>query len=457
MLFSSISFIYFFLPIILILYYLTPRKYKNLTLLLGSLLFYFLGEAGYTFLLLASTFIDYCHSKIIVKHRGTKKAKIALISSIVMNLSMLIFFKYADFMVENINVLLGLNIPLLKVHLPIGISFFTFQTMSYTIDVYRNEAEVQHSMIGLGTYVSLFPQLIAGPIVRYKTIAESLESRNHSFHIFAYGVRRFIIGLAKKVLLANTLGELAQMVNYSHDLSILYYWMSAFAYSLQIYFDFSAYSDMAIGLGKMFGFHFLENFNYPYISKSITEFWRRWHMSLGQWFRDYVYIPLGGNRVSKKRWFFNIFFVWFLTGFWHGAEWNFIVWGLLFSFLLIVEKLWLSKYLKGPLSHVYVILVITISFVIFRYDLKDAFDYVKSMFGLSAIPLTSNEALYYLKSYKLLFLVAIIGSTPLLSNLLAKYEKVIAFFEPLVLMGILLVTTGYLVDSSFNPFLYFRF
>jgi alginate O-acetyltransferase complex protein AlgI len=292
-----------------LLYYLTPKKHKNLTLFIGSLAFYFAGEPKYILLLLFSTLVDYTHSLIIVKHRGTTRAKGALISSIVINLSMLGFFKYVDFMIGNINALFSSHIQLLGISLPIGISFFTFQTMSYTIDIYRNEAEIQKSPLGLGTYVALFPQLIAGPIVRYKTISKQLVTRTHSFDDFSYGIHRFTLGLGKKVLIANPLGELAVMIQTTTDPSIAFYWMSAIAFSLQIYFDFSGYSDMAIGLGRMFGFHFLENFNYPYISKSISEFWTRWHMSLSQWFRDYVYIPLGGNRGGRLNWFRNILIV----------------------------------------------------------------------------------------------------------------------------------------------------
>jgi len=466
MLFSSISFIYYFLPVMLILYFLTPRKFKNVVLLLGSLLFYFAGEPKYTVLLLISTLVDFTHSKIIVKHRGSKKAKWALISSITLNLLMLCVFKYADFIVLNINTIMDTAIPLPNLKLPIGISFFTFQTMSYTIDVYRNEAKVQNSIIGLATYVSLFPQLIAGPIVRYKTISEELNNRVHSFDNFSYGVRRFIFGLGKKVLIANSLGEFAEMIYYTNDVSVLYYWITAFAYALQIYYDFSGYSDMAIGLGRMFGFNFLENFNYPYISKSISEFWRRWHMSLGQWFRDYVYLPLGGNRVSKLKWFRNIAVVWFLTGLWHGASWNFVIWGSLFAVILVIEKFILLKYLEKSkiISHFYVVIVITLSFVIFRNDsLVEISHHFRSMFGFEGLPIFSHESIYYLKSYLLTFAIAAIGATPvakqIISNLRSNsiLEKIINVFEPFACMIILLVVTGYLVDSSFNPFLYFRF
>ncbi len=466
MLFSSISFLIVFLPIMLLLYYLTPCKYKNLTLFIGSLAFYFAGEPKYTVLLLFSTLVDYSHSLIIVNNRGTKVAKAALISSIVINLSMLGFFKYSDFLIANINTLFNSHIELLGLSLPIGISFFTFQTMSYTIDIYRNDAEIQKSPLGLGTYVALFPQLIAGPIVRYKTIAKQLVSRTHSIDDFSYGIHRFTLGLAKKVIVANSLGELAVMINTTTDSSVVFYWMSAIAFSLQIYFDFSGYSDMAIGLGRMFGFHFLENFNYPYISKSISEFWTRWHMSLSQWFRDYVYIPLGGNRKGKLYWFRNILIVWMLTGIWHGASWNFVAWGLYLGLFIVIEKLVLLKALnKLPqaLQHLYVIFVILMSFVIFNNDtLTKVVHYFKGMFGLLDIPLHSIESTYYLKSYMVVFIIAFIGATPMVKIMTGKLlsSRIHLFVKgsaPLLYVTILLVITGYLVDSSFNPFLYFRF
>jgi len=466
MLFSSISFLYYFLPIMLLVYYLTPSRFKNLTLFIGSLAFYFAGEPKYTILLLFSTFVDYAHSLIIVKYRGTKVAKAALISSIVINLSMLGFFKYSDFMITNINTLFNSNIELLGLSLPIGISFFTFQTMSYTIDTYRKEADIQKSPIGLGTYVALFPQLIAGPIVRYKTIAKQLVSRTHSIDDFSYGIHRFTLGLAKKVLIANSLGEVAVMINTTTDSSVIFYWMSAIAFSLQIYFDFSGYSDMAIGLGRMFGFHFLENFNYPYISRSISDFWTRWHISLSQWFRDYVYIPLGGNRKGKLFWFRNILIVWMLTGIWHGASWNFVAWGLYLGLFIVAEKLILLKLLKqlpNALQHFYVTFVILLSFVIFNNDtLAKIIHYFKGMFGLLDIPGFSVESTYYLKSYMFIFVIAIIGATPLIKNmanklLSSRIHLLVKYISPVLYVTIILVITGYLVDSSFNPFLYFRF
>jgi alginate O-acetyltransferase complex protein AlgI len=385
----------------------------------------------------------------------------------VINISILGFFKYSDFFIQNINSLFGTDLDLLRIPLPLGISFFTFQTMSYTIDVYRGDAKRQKNPLGLATYVCLFPQLIAGPIVRYSTIAEEINSRKHSFENFAYGIKRFVIGLSKKVLIANALGELNQIATSSNDSSMLFYWMGAIAFSLQIYFDFSGYSDMAIGLGRIFGFHFLENFNYPYISKSISEFWRRWHISLGTWFKDYVYIPLGGNRVSKLKWLRNIFIVWILTGFWHGASWNFVVWGLYFGILLVLEKLFLNKILdKLPniLRHIYVILLIVISFVIFNIDnMADILAYLKGMFGLLDIPAFSTESLYYLKSYAVIIIISIVGATPLIKNTINNasknktINKALVVFEPICYIALLIIVTGYLVDSSFNPFLYFRF
>lgn len=454
------------MPLTLLLYYLTPNKYKNLTLFFASLIFYFLGEGKYTLLLLFSTAVDYTHSLIIVKYRGTNIAKAALLNSLIINLSMLGFFKYSDFIISNVNALLDKQIPLLGLSLPIGISFFTFQTISYTIDIYRNDAEIQKNPLGLGTYVALFPQLIAGPIVRYKTVSKQLLHRTHSIKDFTYGIHRFTLGLGKKVIIANTLGELAIMSRTTTDPSILFYWISAVAFALQIYFDFSGYSDMAIGLGRMFGFHFLENFNYPYISKSISEFWARWHISLGQWFKDYVYIPLGGNRKGQLYWFRNILIVWILTGIWHGASWNFLAWGLYLGLFILLEKLILLKLLKKApqaLQHFYVLFVILMSFIIFNNDsLTKVIHYFKGMFGLLELPLYSIESIYYLQSYRFITIIAIIGTTPLIKIIGTKLLKtplslLIKSSAPILYVTILLVITGYLVDSSFNPFLYFRF
>ena len=353
----------------------------------------------------------------------------------------------------------GLSIPLLNVALPIGISFYTFQLLSYNIDVYRGNVPAQRNFVDLATYISLFPQLIAGPIVRYSDVAKQLRNRNHSFDKIALGVRRFVIGLSKKIIIANTLGEICEIFKSSNDKSVLYFWLYAVAFALHIYFDFSGYSDMAIGLGKLFGFDFAENFDYPYISKSITEFWRRWHISLGTWFRDYVYIPLGGSRVGMARMIINLLIVWMLTGFWHGAEWNFILWGLYFAVLLIVEKLFLLKWLNHSkvISRIYVLLLVVISFVIFNAgSINEAFVYIGGMLGVGDYPLVSTEALYYLKDYLLVLIIAIVGATNFPKYFVTKF-KTLQWLEPIVLIALLAVSTAYLVDGSFNPFLYFRF
>ena len=370
------------------------------------------------------------------------------------------FFKYADFFIQNFNALTGLSLPLLRVALPIGISFSTFQLISYTVDVYRG-VPARRSFIDLAAYIALFPQLIAGPIVRYSQIAEQLSSRRHSLGKAALGIRRFVLGLGKKVLLANALGQLCEVFRASQDKSVLFFWLYAAANMLHIYFDFSGYSDMAIGLGKLFGFDFPENFNYPYISRSITEFWRRWHISLGSWFRDYVYIPMGGNRVSRPRWLLNILVVWLLTGFWHGAAWNFIVWGLFFAVFLILEKLWLQNWLeKAPvLRRVYVLFTVMLSFIIFSADnMGQALSSLTSLFGAGGLPLLSAEFLYTLKSYALLLIIAVIGATPLPGRLFRRLgDRLQNWLEIPALLLILALSTAYLVDGSFNPFLYFRF
>lgn len=465
MLFSSISFLYVFLPVALILYYVAPRKWKNAVLLLVSLAFYFYGEPQYTVLLVISSLSDYLHSLYIEKHRGERKAKGALVSSLIVNILMLGVFKYADFFVGIVNGVFGSDIPLPGFRLPIGISFFTFQTMSYTIDVYRGRVHAQKNLLSLATYVCLFPQLVAGPIVRYATVAEELEHRTHTFDGFALGIRRFVLGLAKKVLLANTLGELSATLLDGSTPSVLGLWMGSITFMLQVYFDFSGYSDMAIGLGKLFGFTFPENFNYPFIAKSISEFWRRWHMTLGSWFRDYVYIPLGGNRVKPLRWIFNLVVVWALTGLWHGADWNFVYWGLFFAIMLPLEKLVLDKVLqKAPAwaRHVYMLFFVLISFVIFNDDVSMGFENVLSgMFGGLSIPFVTQETAYYLKSYAVLLVLGIVGATPLIKRLAEKLagkaKGFAAVGEAVLLPALLAVVTGYLVDGSFNPFLYFRF
>lgn len=461
MLFSSIPFLYYFLPAVLILYFLVPRSLKNAVLLLSSLIFYAWGEPKYVFLMIATIGLFFGCGLAIGKCGSQVWKKFWLIVSIVGSLALLAVFKYADFFLSSINAVTGANIPLLKLALPIGISFYTFQCLSYTVDVYRGKANVQKNIISFGAYVSLFPQLIAGPIVRYVDVARELDHRTHSWDDVALGLRRFLIGLAKKILLANQLGELTNIFRLSGEKSVLFYWMYAIAFALHIYFDFSGYSDMAIGLGRVFGFKFIENFNYPYLSKSIAEFWRRWHMSLGSWFRDYVYIPLGGNRVSKGRWVFNILVVWMLTGLWHGAAWNFVLWGLLYAVFLLLEK-WVPALQKMPafLRRIYVLLVVVLGFVLFNAaDLSQALSDIGGMFGIGGVPLVSTEALYYLRSYGLLFVVSFIGATPIVRNTANKIseKRIGAILEPILLIALLLVCSAYLVDGSFNPFLYFRF
>ncbi len=466
MIFSSIPFLYYFLPCVLALYFAMPKALKNPVLLLSSLLFYGWGEPKYVFLMIGTILLGYIFGLLIETFRGKSLAKLFLILSVLTSLAGLAYFKYADFFILNFNAVTGLSVPLLRLALPIGISFYTFQILSYTVDVYRGQVHAQKNLVSLAAYVALFPQLIAGPIVRYADIAESLTKRTHSFEKAAAGIQRFIIGLSKKVLLANTLGELGEAFMASGDLSVLYYWLFAFSYMLQIYFDFSGYSDMAIGLGKLFGFDFMENFNYPFISRSITEFWRRWHISLGSWFRDYVYIPLGGNRVARGRLFFNIFVVWFLTGFWHGAAWNFIFWGLFFGVLLTLEKFFFLKFLekRKVLGHFYVLFLVSISFMIFAAgNAKEALSYVGGMFGNGGLPMVSAESIYSLKNYGVVLLIAAIGATPLPKYLKAHLDSktqksfVLDFAEILALVLLLMVSTAYLADGSFNPFLYFRF
>lgn len=463
MLFTSISFLYYFLPIVIILYFIVPKKFKNFILFLSSIFFYFCGEPIYTFLMIGEIFIAYVGARYLEKHRK----KSILVSLIAIHIGALGLFKYSDFTINNINQIFGSKIPLLKLALPIGISFYTFQIISYVVDVYRGKVKAQKSFLKLATYVSLFPQLIAGPIVRYETIEKELDNRTSNFENFAYGVRRFVIGLGKKVLIANMLGELCDVFSTTNEKSVLFYWIFAISYSLQIYFDFSAYSDMAIGLGRMFGFHFLENFNYPYISKSITEFWRRWHMSLSSWFRDYVYIPLGGNRKGTIILVRNIFIVWALTGIWHGANWTFVIWGLMYGIMLIIEKLFLTKHLeKMPsiLQRIYVLFTVMISFIIFNANsIGEAWNNIIGLFGANGESLINASTVYYLKSYLVVLVIAIIGSTPLLKNIIEKLKtktnanKIINLLEPIAMASILIIVTAYLVDNSYNPFLYFRF
>ena len=421
--------------------------------------------------MLISSRTDWIWSLLIEHYRAQQKnhlTKWFLVGSLAVNLGLLVFFKYSDFFITNINALLGTSIPLTNVHLPIGISFYTFQTLSYTIDVYRGKAKVQKNLVSFATFVCLFPQLIAGPIVRYTDVAQELDSRRHTLEKFALGIRRFAFGFGKKIVLANAMGEICKNLIGSGESNVLMYWMYAVCVSLQIYLDFSAYSDMAIGLGKMLGFSFPENFDYPFISKSITEFWRRWHMTLGGWFRDYIYFPLGGSRTTTLKWLRNILVVWFVTGFWHGAEWNFIIWGLYFGVLLVIEKLFLGDFLKklGPVvQHMYLLFTVLISFVIFQVqtDGGNIFTALSGMFGVGTDSLTDTKTLYIVKSNLILIVAAIIGSTPLPKKLWNSFAKtkagqiVSVVAEPVSIAAIILFGTALLVDSSYNPFLYFRF
>mgnify|MGYP003301207689 CR=1 FL=1 len=410
--------------------------------------------------------VCYVLGLLIEKFKGRPLSKVFLIISVIFCLATLGYFKYADFFIVNLNKITGLSINLLKIALPIGISFYTFQILSYTIDIYRGNIAAQKNLISLATYVCLFPQLIAGPIVRYSDIEVQLKERIHSFDKTADGIKRFVIGISKKILLANVLGELCDSFTATDEKSILFYWLFVISYMLQIYFDFSGYSDMAIGLGKIFGFDFLENFNYPFISKSITEFWRRWHMSLGSWFRDYVYIPMGGNRVNKPKLLLNIFTVWFLTGFWHGAEWNFIVWGIYFAILLLTEKYFTLKYLNNSkfFNHIYVIFFTAISFAIFcGNSLTESISYVGGMFGANNIPFINESFIYALRNFGVIILIAIISSTPIpvkIINCLKEKtytNKIIDILELPFMIFLLIISTAFLADGSFNPFLYFRF
>ena len=467
MLFSSIPFLYYFLPLVLAVYFLTPRAGKNAVLFLSSLLFYAWGEPKFCIFMLLSILQGYVFGRLIEKHAQNKKrSKFFLTASVALSLALLAYCKYADFFLSSVNAVTGLSFKLLHVTLPIGISFYTFQILSYVVDVYRGEVPAQKSFLKLGTYIAMFPQLIAGPIVRYADIAPQLDSRQTTLEDVSSGACRFVIGLSKKVLLANVLYELITAFQQSRDLSVLYFWLYAVSFALQLYFDFSGYSDMAIGLGRIFGFRFQENFNYPYISGSITEFWRRWHISLGSWFRDYVYIPLGGNRVSKVKWLRNILVVWMLTGLWHGASWNFVLWGLGFAVLLVAEKLVYGRLLQRThvLKHVYTLLLVTLSFVLFNADsVSEAVSQLGTMFGAGGLPLVSTEGVYYLKSYAGTFLFAAIGATPLVSNAISRFGKTrfgaqaLTVLQPLVMLALLAACTAFLVDGSFNPFLYFRF
>lgn len=463
MVFSSLLFLYFFLPITLILYFISPAKGKNIVLLFVSLFFYAWGEPVYVGLIIFSSLADYVFGLLIAKYRRDKQwaARLLLISSLVTSIGILGFFKYADFLIANINTVLGTEIGLLDLPLPIGISFYTFQTMSYIIDVYRGKVKAQRSFISFAMYVTLFPQLIAGPIVRYEWIEKEIAKRHVTLELFSDGVKLFVIGLGKKVLIANQIGALWEDVQGTApgELSMAAAWLGIIAFAFQIYFDFSGYSDMAIGLGKMFGFQFPPNFNYPYISRSITEFWRRWHMTLGGWFREYVYIPLGGNRKGRLRTYMNLLIVWMLTGFWHGASWNFVIWGLYFGVFIILERLFLQNALqKLPplLQHLYFVFFILIGWVIFVFDdLSAGLEYLAVMFGMGGGSVADQAFLYLLSSNFILLLAAFIGSVPRLR--LVKRVAAVPFFQPVFYFIVFIFASAYLVGATYNPFLYFRF
>ena len=469
MLFSGIPFLYYFLPAVMLVYFAVPKKFKNFALLVMSLVFYGCGEPKYLVLMAASIAVGYAGGLVtqrVRQNQNTRLMKISLFVQLAVLLGFLVYFKYANFFVSSFGALTGLSMPVLNIALPIGISFYTFQIISYCIDVYRG-VPAQKSLISFAAYVSMFPQLIAGPIVRYTDIEKELADRTHSVNAAYEGLRRFVAGLSKKVLLANQLSELCETFRASDEKSVLFYWLYAVCFTMYIYFDFSGYSDMAIGLGKIFGFNFPENFNYPYLSKSVTEFWRRWHMTLGGWFRDYVYIPLGGNRVSLARNLFNIAVVWALTGLWHGAAWNFVLWGVLYAVMLVAEKLFLKKLLEKiprAFSHIYTMLVVMIGFVIFNAEnIRQAFSDIGGMFGFAAVPLVTSQTLYCLSSFAFVIAVSAFGCTPLFSRILSSlrqkrfFARVLCVAEPAIMIMLLLLCTAYLVDGSFNPFLYFRF
>lgn len=468
MVFSSIPFLFYFLPVTLILYFIAPRKLKNAVLLTVSIVFYSWGEPVYIVLMVISILINYLFGlKINKRLQNNISAKSPLVLGIAVNLFLLGFFKYADFLIDNLNGFLSLGIGRMNLPLPLGISFYTFQAMSYIIDLYRGDVKVQKNIVNFGTYVALFPQLIAGPIVKMKTIASELDNRKESFDDFASGAKRFVTGLGKKVLLANNIGLVWTQIHSMNisELPVLTAWIGILAFTFQIYFDFSGYSDMAIGLGRIFGFHFLENFDYPYISRDITEFWRRWHISLSTWFKEYLYIPLGGNRFGLLKQIRNIIIVWLLTGFWHGAAWNFVIWGVYFGIILIFEKVFLLKVLKkipGVLRHIYTMLLVVISWVFFSADnIHQALCYIKNMFGGYGNNFYDSKALYILSNNLILLILLAVGCTPLVSKFVKKIvdvgTKTSAFFETFVMVGIFILVTAYLVSSSYNPFLYFRF
>ena len=461
MVFSSLPFLFFYLPVAVAVYLLSPLKLRNLCLLVVSLFFYGWGEPVYISIMVLSIAVDYTHGLLVERWRDNdRRARMAVASSVLCNLAILVFFKYWDFIAVNVNALTGLSVPVLGLPLPIGVSFYTFQTMSYTIDVYRRDAPVQRSVTAFGAYVTLFPQLIAGPIVRYRTVADQLVSREENLEKFTSGIRRFTVGMAKKVLLANAIGQLWDVSLASRELTMAGAWLGLLAYAFQIYFDFSGYSDMAIGLGRMFGFEFLENFNYPYISRSVVEFWRRWHISLTTWFREYVYFPLGGNRVSRGKWVRNILIVWLLTGIWHGAGWNFLLWGLYYAVWMLAERLFLGKRLEklpAVLRHVYAMAVVLVGWALFAVEDPGRLgDYFRALFGGSGL-LSAVDG-YRLRSYLPMLVILALGATPLAQTLWDRLgERTRSRLAPVLVLAALVLCTASLVDASYNPFLYFRF
>lgn len=478
MVFSSLVFLFVFLPIVLIAYFIVPKFFKNFILLIASLFFYAWGEPIYVFLMIFSILINYTLGLVVhFNEKNPRTKKWVLVLSVIANIAILSYYKYSSFFIENINNLFNLDIVHEQLPLPIGISFFTFQAMSYVIDVYRNDAKVQKNLFDLALYITMFPQLVAGPIVRYNTIAEQIKSRIHNIDLFAEGVRIFIIGMSKKVLLANPLGEIADTIFAISptNMSVSTAWIGILAYTLQIYFDFSGYSDMAIGLGKMFGFEFLPNFNYPYISRNISEFWRRWHISLSTWFRDYVYIPLGGNRKGPWKTYRNLLIVWTITGFWHGASWTFMAWGFYYGLIISIERLGWSKILDRawrPVQHLYVLLIVMIGWVFFRADnFSYSFEFIQTMFGANGTGAIDNTALLYLHDKTYLFVLAAFFSLPIYPWIIKKlnflqshsdgWGKIITPIRysigPLLYMALLIVVTMFLVNSTYNPFIYFRF
>ena len=474
MLFSSIPFLYYFLPAVMLLHFIVPARFKNTILFLFSMFFYFWGEPKYILLIVVSIFTGYIGGLIIgkLKQMGKQKpAKHAMIVDLIVLLGFLVVFKYTDFGISTVNSVLGTEIPFVRLALPIGISFYTFQILSYVVDVYRGDVEIERNLINFGAYVVMFPQLIAGPIVRFQTVQQEMRKRSIRMEEVALGIGRFVSGLAKKVLIADLLGEFVAAMDTVPMTSAFLFWMVALAYAMQIYFDFSGYSDMAIGLGLMMGFHFPENFDYPYVSKSITEFWRRWHMTLGGWFRDYVYIPLGGNRVSLLKWMRNVFVVWFLSGLWHGASWNFVLWGVYFGIILALEKLFLKKWLtKLPkvLQHLYAIVLVVISFVIFRLEsMTEIGHFLSGMFGLYLAEPTVNTGvsigMYQVGNYMVILVVAVILALRIPKLIWEKVkvnswcERMMEMVTPVWYLLLVLVVTAFLIQSSVHPFLYFRF